>query len=200
MNRLKEIKELKALAEELQLENREIIRKYKITELASIYNGIGPDSFPEWLRGLISALHPSLAVVAFIHDIDPSLAVVAFIHDIEWHESDGSKEKFTESNNRFKINGYTVAKANYSWWNPLRYIVMNHARRFGNICQLFGWAAWCSPCECAVCGVPHVSVPCAERKEVKSENRIPCVHDVCSRASSDRMRSQRHSVWGRHRL
>ena len=50
MNRLKEIKELKALAEELQLENREIIRKYKITELASIYNGIGPDSFPEWLR------------------------------------------------------------------------------------------------------------------------------------------------------
>ena len=29
MNRLKEIKELKALAEELQLENREIIRKYK---------------------------------------------------------------------------------------------------------------------------------------------------------------------------
>ena len=89
MNRLKEIKELKALAEELQLENREIIRKYKITELASIYNGIGPDSFPEWLRGLVSTLHPSLAVVAFIHDI-------------EWHESDGSKEKFTESNNRFK--------------------------------------------------------------------------------------------------
>ena len=39
MNRLKEIKELKALAEELQLENCEIIRKYKITELASIYNG-----------------------------------------------------------------------------------------------------------------------------------------------------------------
>ena len=90
------------------------------------------------VRGLVSALHPSLAVAAFIHDI-------------EWHESDGSKEKFTESNNRFKTNGYTAAKANYSWWNPLRYIVMNHARRFGNICQLFGWAAWCSPCECAVC-------------------------------------------------
>ena len=53
MNRLKEIKELKALAEELQLENREIIRKYKITELASIYNGIGPDSFPEWLNAEI---------------------------------------------------------------------------------------------------------------------------------------------------
>ena len=52
MNRLKEIKELKALAEELQLENREIIRKYKITELAGIYNGIGPDSFPNGCEGL----------------------------------------------------------------------------------------------------------------------------------------------------
>ena len=138
MNRLKEIKELKALAEELQLENREIIRKYKITELAGIYNGIGPDSFPEWLRGLVSALHPSLAVVAFIHDI-------------EWHESDQSKEKFTASNDRFKRNGHLVAEAQFGWYNPRRWIVMNQARRFGNVCQLFGWSAWTSPCECAVC-------------------------------------------------
>lgn len=138
MNKLKEIKQLKKTAERLQLENREIIRKYSMTELASIYNGIGPDSFPEWLRNAISALHPSLAVVAFIHDI-------------EWHESDKSKEKFTESNNRFKRNGYTVARTEYGWYNPRRYIVMNQARRFGNICQLFGWSAWCSDCECAVC-------------------------------------------------
>lgn len=138
MNKLKEIKLLKETAERLQLENREIIRKYSMTELAGIYNGIGPDSFPEWLRNAISALHPSLAVVAFIHDI-------------EWHESDKSKEKFTESNNRFKRNGYTVARAEYCWYNPRRYIVMNQARRFGNICQLFGWNAWTTDCVCAVC-------------------------------------------------
>lgn len=138
MNRLKEIKELKRLAEDLQLENREIIGRYTMTELSAIYNGIGPDSFPDWLRGCISALHPSLAVVAFIHDI-------------EWHESDGSEVKFAESNARFKTNGYKVAMAGYGWWNPLRYIVMNDARRFGNLCQLFGWDAWTSPCECAVC-------------------------------------------------
>ena len=138
MNRLKEIKELKRQAEEFQLENREILGKYTMTELASIYNGIGPDAFPEWLRNAISALHPSLAVVAFVHDV-------------EWHESDGSKEKFAESNDRFKRNGYAVAKAEYGWYNPLRYVVMNQARRFGNVCQLFGWSAWTSPCECAVC-------------------------------------------------
>lgn len=138
MNRLKEIKELKQIAEKLQLENREIIGKYTMTQLSSIYNGIGPDAFPDWLRNIISTLHPSLAVVAFIHDT-------------EWHESDQSKAKFKESNDRFKRNGYAVAKANYGWYNPVRYLVMNHARRFGNVCQLFGWKAWSSPCGCAVC-------------------------------------------------
>ena len=138
MNKVKLVGRLKRLADELQLENREIIGKYTMQELAYIYNGIGSDAFPEWLRSFISALHPSLEVVAFIHDI-------------EWHESDGSKEKFAASNERFKRNGYAVAKAQFGWYNPRRWIVMNQARRFGNVCQLFGWSAWTSPCECAVC-------------------------------------------------
>ena len=75
MNRLKEIKELRKKAEELHLDNAELLRRYNMQQLCSIYNGIGPDSFPEWLRSFISALHPSLAVVALIHDV-------------EWHESD----------------------------------------------------------------------------------------------------------------
>ena len=138
MASLHEIKELCNFAEECGLENREILAKYKNVELASIFNGIGPDSFPSWLRNAITAIHPSLAVVAFIHDV-------------EWHESDQSKEKFTESNERFKTNGYAVAKHKFGWYDPRRYIVMNQARRFGNICQTFGWNAWCSPCKCGVC-------------------------------------------------
>ena len=129
---------LRTLCEKYGLENREILAKYKNTELASIFNGIGPDVFPDWLRNTITALHPSLAVVAFIHDV-------------EWHESDGSREKFTESNERFKTNGYAVAKHRFGWYDPRRYIVMNQARRFGNICQLFGWKAWTTDCVCAVC-------------------------------------------------
>ena len=98
MNRLKEVKKLRAKAESLKLENAEILRKYNMQQLYSIYNGIGPDAFPNWLRDAISALHPSLAVVALIHDV-------------EWHESDLSKETFAESNARFKRNGYAAAKA-----------------------------------------------------------------------------------------
>lgn len=138
MATLIEIQRLCELVKKYELEGREILDKYRNVELASIYNGIGPDAFPEWLRDLISALHPSLAPVAFIHDV-------------EWHESDRSDSKFTASNERFKRNGYTVAKKEFSWYNPRRYVVMNQARRFGNICQIFGWQAWITDCECAVC-------------------------------------------------
>ena len=129
MNRLKEIKLLKELAEKYRLEDREILGKYPMNRLASIYNGIGPDSFPEWLRNCISGLHPSLACVAFIHDV-------------EWHESDGTDETFSATNARFKRNGCRVAKAEFGWYDPRRYIVMNQARRFGNYCQLFGKGGW----------------------------------------------------------
>lgn len=129
MNRLKEIKNLRELADKYGLEDREILGKYPMNRLAAIYNGIGPDSFPAWLRNCISALHPTLAPVAFIHDV-------------EWWESDGTDETFASTNDRFRENGYRAAKAEYGWYNPHRYIVMNQARRFGNYCQMFGKDGW----------------------------------------------------------
>lgn len=132
MASLKEIKDLIEVCEKYELEGREILKKYTNTELASIYNGIGPESFPLWLRSVLDALHPSLAPVAFIHDV-------------EWENSDGTEESFAASNERFKENGYKVAKALFAWWRPRRYLVMNDARRFGNICQAFGWNAWYAP-------------------------------------------------------
>ena len=129
MNKLKEIKRLKELAAKCGLEDREILGKYPMNELVKIYNGIGPDAFPEWLRGFVTALHPSLAAVAFIHDV-------------EWFESDGTDEAFKATNDRFKRNGYKVAEAEFGWYNPRRWIVMNQARRFGNICQALGKGGW----------------------------------------------------------
>ena len=132
MSTVNEVKRLRALCEDCELEGREILAKYTDEDLAAIFNGIGPEAFPSWLRTALDALHPSLAPVALIHDV-------------EWSESDGTKESFTASNKRFKRNGSKVAKAEYAWYNPRRYAVMNSARRFGNICQTFGWAAWMAP-------------------------------------------------------
>ena len=42
--------ELVRKAYELDLEGVHILDKYSITQVESIYNGIGPDRFPDWLR------------------------------------------------------------------------------------------------------------------------------------------------------
>ena len=127
-----EVKRLKALCEKYELEGREILSKYTDDELAAIFNGIRPDAFPQWLRSALDALHPSLAPVAFIHDV-------------EWHESDGTETAFAESNARFRRNGCKVASAAFGWWRPRRYLVMWDAVKFARICQRFGWSAWLAP-------------------------------------------------------
>ena len=132
MASLKEVKRLSELCEKYELEGREVIHGFSNTQLGSLYNGIGPESFPGWLRAVIDFLHPSL---------EP----VAFIHDIEWSLSDGTKDSFTASNKRFKRNGSKVAKAEYAWYNPRRYKVMWDAAKFARVCQRLGWAAWMAP-------------------------------------------------------
>lgn len=131
MASLKQVKELTELAFRLKLDGTEIFEEFKNTEMAGIFNGIGPDRMPEWMRGAINFLHPSLIVVAFIHDLE--------------FEKGGDRQTFEASNTRFRTNGYIVAKANYGWYNPLRYIVMAKARRFAFYCQKFGWSAWAAP-------------------------------------------------------
>ena len=95
------VKELIQKARKLRLENVEILDRYSVEEIAGIYNGIGPDRFPE--------------------------------------------VQFTESNDRFCRNGKTAAFAEYSWYDPRRYLVWNKARQFRNLCELFGWSGWTKP-------------------------------------------------------
>ena len=85
MTSIETIIELYYQAQKFHLENTDILERYSFEDLAKIYNGIGPDSFPEWLRKVISSLHPSLAPAALIHDV-------------EWHESDKTRDSFSESN------------------------------------------------------------------------------------------------------
>ena len=45
-----EARRLRSLCGEYELEGREILSKYTDWGLACIFNGIGPESFPAWLR------------------------------------------------------------------------------------------------------------------------------------------------------
>lgn len=126
-----ELEALMAKARKRNLENAAILDRYTVEQISRIYNGIGPDRFPEWLRGTLDELHPSLRVVALIHDL-------------EYYEG-GTRDEFEESNERFYRNGKTVAFAKYAWYDPRRYLVWNKARQFSNLCNLFGWPGWNQP-------------------------------------------------------
>lgn len=125
--------ELVRKAYDLKLENVHILDKYSITEIGKIYNGIGPDRFPDWLREIVTA---SAGL------FEPA----ALIHDVEYHEG-GAKEQFTAANDRFKRNCYTLVKDRYGWYDPRRYLVWNKARQFANLCELFGYIGWTKPPE-----------------------------------------------------
>lgn len=139
MSTIDEIKSLRKVCEEMDLEDCEILSKYTDDELASIFNGIGPEAFPAWLRAALDALHPSLRPVALIHDA-------------EWSESDGTRETFNASNERFRRNGCKVASASFGWWRPRRYKVMWDAVKFARICQSFGFGAFLAPYEARQAG------------------------------------------------
>lgn len=111
-----------------RLKGEDIIFRYTDLEIGAIWNGIGPDWFPAWLRHIVTWLRPYMSVASVIHDL-------------EWWESDGSKRRFTESNDRLYENGCIIADA-LGWCNPNRYLVKGRALRFKHACQQFGWSAW----------------------------------------------------------
>lgn len=127
--KLAKIKALKRLAHAAALDGVERLDAIHISKLQTIANGIGPEAFPDWLRGTIDALHPSLQPVALIHDV-------------EWHENDGSSAFFKASNARFLANGYRMAAYSYRWYDPRRWIVRRQTRRFYRLLQAFGMRAY----------------------------------------------------------
>ena len=98
MEGIDEIRRLRRACEDMELENRELLAKYTDEQLSDMFNGIGPQGFPGWLRKALDALHPSLKPVAMIHDV-------------EWSESDGRRETFDESNERAGTGSLSPARA-----------------------------------------------------------------------------------------
>lgn len=129
MYTLEEIAALRQKCASLKLEGAEKLDKYKNAELQKICNGIGPEAFPYGVRSITTSLHPTL---------EP----VAVIHDVEFEESDGLKSTFTAINDRYYTNGIAAAKAEYGWYNPVRYVVIAQALRHARLCQLGGWCGY----------------------------------------------------------
>ena len=124
---MKETSQIKLLIQkalDAELEGTWFFQWYSPEELAVIYNGIGPDRFPDWLREMITASAELFEPAALIHDLEYFLG--------------GGKADFTAANERFRENCNRLIRQEYPWWSPLRYVLMNRARRWANYCQTFG--------------------------------------------------------------
>jgi len=97
--------------------------------LDQICNGIGAEWMGEKLRNALSKLHPSLVIVADLHDL-------------RWFLGKGTQEDFLDSNSKFASNGVKIAKYFYGWYNPRRYIVMMDAKRYAGYLNLGGKVAY----------------------------------------------------------
>ena len=58
MATLQEVRRLRLLCEKYELEGREILNRFSDEKLAEVYNGIGPEAFPDWLRAVLDFIHP----------------------------------------------------------------------------------------------------------------------------------------------
>ena len=134
------ITELICIAKQNQLEGAEILDDYSYLELARIYNGIGPDRFPDWLRAIVTEANGLFEPAALIHDAEYWIG--------------GTKENFTAANDRFRANCYMLVKAAYSWYDPRRYKWLFRAWRYAGYCQEFGWSGFHKigeKCDCTAC-------------------------------------------------
>lgn len=108
----------------------ELAEGFTVSQLAAMFNGIGPESWPQKLRDALDNLAA---------DLMPA----AFIHDIRYATGDGTRDDFDSANAELRANGETIADSKYSWYNPMRYITRRRARTFAAACQLFGWGPYC---------------------------------------------------------
>jgi hypothetical protein len=125
-----EIIVLRELAEAASLEGRDLLLR-PLATVSRVCNGIGPSWFPTRLRLAIDSLHPSLKVVAAIHDL-------------WYYYGADTTEDFLRANRAFRENGEKVAKYLYGWYNPRRYLVAWNAARFAKLCDLAGKIAYVS--------------------------------------------------------
>lgn len=122
------VSKLIAIAEQHQLLGRDILSLFPESELSAIYNGIGPDRFPGWLRTIIT-------------EANGLYEPAAMIHDVRYHIG-GTYSDFTEANSEFRDNCYTLVCAAYSWYDPRRYKWLFRAWRYAGYCQEFGWEGY----------------------------------------------------------
>ena len=113
---------------ELNLDGQEVLSKYSVDDIVRIYNGIGPDRFPEWFRNFLTELNEIILPAALIHDLDYDLG--------------GSLEDFYASNKRLGTNSVKCIKEKFSKYSLRYWFYLAKVHVFVKICNKYGKPGW----------------------------------------------------------
>lgn len=108
----------------------EIRSDVPIDKVVKIYNGTGPEVFPDWARKVLDLIYK---------DLQPAVCG----HDLDYYYGKGTRADFYAANERLERNGIICAKAKFGWWRLKRYILIRRAKLAAEACDMFGWSAYC---------------------------------------------------------
>jgi hypothetical protein len=103
-------------------------------EIERVFNGVGPEWLPWWLRKLLD------------HFFEVFLPAV-WQHDYRYCHGDGTLIDFMAANRELTDNCRICADAEYGALNPLRYLARAVGEKFGKACDLFGLPAYLAAIE-----------------------------------------------------
>lgn len=125
-----EIEELIATARDAKLEGVEVLNGDP-EAIALVYNGIGPEEWPEeWRR----------AITRCFDLFQPA----ALIHDLRFTYASGARRDFNFANIEFHNNCLKLARFSIPWWRVLRrFLADGSALAFYEaVSSQFGWDAY----------------------------------------------------------
>lgn len=111
----------------------DVLMGVKISQMARIYDGIGPD-------------FEASVVLKILGHINPLFEPAGFLQDIAYRlETDRSRENFHRVNLDFWHNCIRCVKLKYSFLNPKRYyLIWISARKLWGASDEYGWNTWLS--------------------------------------------------------
>ncbi len=98
-----EIARIRRLAYDYGLRGSNKLLKYSDEALQAIYNGVGPDRWPDNVRKLLTGL-------AALYE------AAVMVHDTEFKESDGTVSSFLDTVEHFKANVKIIQQTEYPFW------------------------------------------------------------------------------------
>jgi hypothetical protein len=126
-----EIEELIATARAANLEGVELLESDSPAEIAKLCNGVGPDSWGEEARDIVTK---------FLHYFEAPAA----IHDVAHSKADGSRYNFEYNNAVFYNNCMKMSRYYVPWWRPFRRATCECAALgcYKAVSSPFGWDAY----------------------------------------------------------